>query len=194
MTTPARIGSAPCARRSRLRGEESGFTLTELLVAMTMLVGVMAGATSLLVGTMQSQPELTDRARQLQEARVAAERMVRELRQGYSIDSATGTVSSVTFRTYMRRTCQGGASTTANLCRVTYTCTPATRICTRSTANANGTSPTAAVQILKGPSNADVFSVQPTYVGIKFVIPAKDGRGATTLEEGATLRNATLGL
>jgi len=186
------------AGRSRLRSAtagdqaQSGFTLVELLVAMTLLTAILAGSSTLLIGMMTKQPDLSDRSEQVETARVALERMVRELRPGYAIDSATGTSNSVTFRTYMRRTCQGGVSATNQLCRVTYTCTAATRICTRSTANPDGTGATAPIRLITGVSNSDVFTVTSTHVDVKFVMPSQDGRGATTIVDGATLRNATL--
>ena len=174
----------------RLRRSEEGVTLIELLVAMTMLVAILTGSMMLLVGMMQRQPDLSDRSEQVSEARVALERMVRELRPGYAVDSALGTANTVTFRTYMRQTCQGGSSATAILCRVTYTCTPSTGICTRSTANPNGTSPTTPVQLIEGVTNTGVFSIQSSYVGITFRLPSQDGRGALTMTDGARLRNA----
>ena len=159
-----------------------------------MLVAILAGASTLLVGMMQKQPGLTDRSEQVATARVTLEKMVREVRSGYAVDSAAGTANTVTFRTYMRRTCAGGTSTTAILCRVTYTCTPSTGICTRSTANPNGSSPTIAKPLITGVTNSGVFSVTSNYIGIQFRLPTEDGRGALTVGDGARLRNAPVGL
>ena len=171
---------------------QAGFTLVELLISMTMLVAVLAGSMTLLVGMMQKQPGLSDRSEQVAEARVAMEKMVRELRPGYAVDSAVGTSSTVTFRTYMHRTCAGVPTTVPTLCRVTYTCTPSTTICTRSTANPDGTSPTAARRLIDGVTNSNVFTVTATQVSIRLQIPAEDGGATTTVVDGATLRNATL--
>ena len=190
---------APATRRRRRRSaaaapirSEEGFTLVELLVAITLLTAVLAGASTLLVGMMTKQPDLTDRSEQVAEARVALEKMMRDLRSGYAVDSALGTASTVTFRTYMRRTCQGGVTTVVTLCQVTYTCSATTKICTRRTANANGTSPTVARQLIAGVSNTDIFTIQKSYIGIKLVLPTQDGRGALTVSDGARLRNAPL--
>ena len=180
------------ARLAKVTRNQAGFTLIELLVAMSMLVAILAGSMFLLVSMMQKQPGLSDRSEQVAEARIALERMVREIRPGYAVESATGTSNTVTFRTYTGRTCQGAPSTTAVLCRITYTCTPLTGICTRSTANPDGSAPTAARRMIGGVTNADVFRVLPTSIGIRLVIPAEDGRGAFTVDDGATLRNATL--
>ena len=176
----------------RLRRSEEGVTLIELLVAMSMLVAIMTGSMFLLVGMMQKQPDLSDRSEQVSETRIALDKMLRDLRPGYAVDSALGTTNTVTFRTYMRKTCQGAPSTTANLCRVTYSCNPSTGVCTRSTANPNGTSPTAAVPVISGVSNTGVFAVQSSYVGITLTLPTQDGRDALTMTDGARLRNAPL--
>ena len=173
---------------------QAGFTLIELLVAMSMLTAILAGSMTLLVDMMQKQPGLSDRSQQVEQARVTLERMVRELRPGYAVDSPAGVANTVKFRTYMRRTCAGVITTTVTLCQVTYTCTPSTGICTRSTANANGTSPTAPTRLITGVTNTGVFTIQSGYVGIQFVLPSKDGRGSLTVTDGARLRNAPLGI
>jgi Tfp pilus assembly protein PilW len=178
----------------RLRHSEEGLTLIELLVAMTMLTGILAGSTALLIGMMQKQPGLSDRSHQVEEARVTLDRMVREMRVGYAVDSVTGTAATVTFRTYLHSTCAGVLTTTVSLCRVTYTCTPTTKICTRRLANANGTSPTVPRPLIEGVTNSDVFTIQSSYIGVKFVIPTADGRGSLTVNEGARLRNAPTGV
>jgi type II secretory pathway pseudopilin PulG len=182
------------ATARRLRRSERGLTLIELLVSMSMLIGILTGAMTLLVGMMQKQPGLSDRSEQVSEARIALERMVRELRPGYAVDSPTGTANTVSFRTYMRRTCAGVSTTTVTLCRVTYTCTASTKTCTRRIANPNGTSPTAPVPLITGVTNTNVFTIQGSYVGIRFVMPTEDGRGALTVTDGARLRNAPLGV
>lgn len=195
MSSPLLTIRALVRKRLRASGRsQAGFTLIELLVSMSMLMAVLTGSMMLLVGMMQKQPGLSDRSEQVSEARLTLERMVRELRPGYAVESPVGTANTVTFRTYMRRTCSGDSSPTPILCRVTYTCTPSTGVCTRSTANPDGTGATAPKPLIEGVTNSGVFTIQATQVGIRFVIPTEDGRGATTVSDGATLRNATLGL
>lgn len=186
----------PRARRPRrdTLSSEQGLTLIELLVAMTIFTIVIAGAVSLFTSVIRQEPALADRSNQVGLTRVALERAIREIRQGVSVETATG--SQVSMRTYVKTTCAGAPSATSVLCRVTLTCAGTT--CSRTLANENGTSPRPAVTFARGINNpTSVFSYTgspPTYVGVKFVLPTKDGRGSLTLQDGASLRNATLGL
>ena len=111
---------------------EEGFTLIEMLVAMTMGVVVMGGVLILLIGAMRSQPKLEHQATNIQTARWVMERMTREIRNGIRVDRATS--SSVSFQTYVRHTTCGGTTTLASTaaptkCEVTYTCSG--EACTR---------------------------------------------------------------
>ena len=188
-----RIGRA---LRTRLRplSDESGLTLIELLVASAMAVIVFSGAVMLFMATVKAGPNLSNRDLQISTTRLSLERMIRELRQGLSVD--TQTASQVAFKTYVETTCAGGASATANLCQVTYSCSGT--VCTRRLANPDGTSPGTAITIVRGINNpASVFTYTgspTTYVTVKFTVPTKDGRGTLTLQDGASLRNATLNL
>ena len=70
---------------------------------------------------MRSEPRVAEKAGEIQEARVAMERMTREIRQGDSVVSATGTQFSL-ITNVNSATCGGANSTEARLCRVTYAC------------------------------------------------------------------------
>jgi type IV pilus assembly protein PilW len=186
-------------------GREDGFTLIEMLVAMTMGVVVMGGVVILLIGAMRSQPRLDKQATNVQTARFALGRMTREIRNGTRVDKFTG--SSVSFQTYVRHTTCGGSTmaasgVSATKCEVTYTCSGTS--CTRIEAAPlvyTGT----AVTIFSGLNNASsVFSwypeeaeepgeeVSPTYIKVTLKIPDPEGSGALTVSDGASLRNATL--
>jgi prepilin-type N-terminal cleavage/methylation domain-containing protein len=179
-----------------MRGEE-GFTLIEMLVAMTMGVIVMGGVLILLIGAMRSQPKLDNQATNIQTARWALERMTREIRDGIVVDKATA--SSVSFQTYVRHTNCGGTTTLASTapptkCEVTYSCSGET--CTRLEASP-GVYTGTATTIFKGLSNASsVFTwspaASPTYIGITLEIKNSEGSGGLTASDGASLRNATL--
>jgi prepilin-type N-terminal cleavage/methylation domain-containing protein len=185
-------------RRPPLAGREDGFTLIEMMVAMTMGVVVMGGVMILLIGAMRSQPRLEKQATNIQTARFALERMTREIRNGIVVDKYTA--SSVSFQTYVRHATCGGttmaASTvSATKCEVTYTCSSSS--CTRIEA-APGVYTGTAITIFSGLSNASsVFtwspSTSPTYIGVTLKIPDPEGSGALTASDGASLRNATLG-
>jgi prepilin-type N-terminal cleavage/methylation domain-containing protein len=179
--------------------DESGFTLVELLVAMTLGVVVMGGVLILLIGAMRTQPRLEKQTTNIQTARFVLERLTREIRNGIVVDKATS--SSVSFQTYVRRTTCGGsamsASTTAaTKCEVTYTCSGSS--CSR-VESAPGIYTGTAVTIFSGLSNsASVFSYKPnttapTYIEVTLKVPDSSGTGSLTVSDGASLRNATLG-
>lgn len=188
------------ARRLPPMQEEDGFTLIEMLVAMTMGVVVMGGVVILLIGAMRSQPRLDKQATNVQTARYALERMTRELRNGVLVTENKYTSSSISFETYVRHTTCGGSTMSASSagatkCEVTYTCSGSS--CTRIEA-APGVTTGTAVPILTGIGNASsVFAYPqatrpPTYVEVTLKIPDPEGSGALTISDGASLRNATL--
>lgn len=184
-------------RRLSAARREDGFTLIEMIVAMTLGVVVMGGVMILLIGAMRSQPRLEKQATNIATARFALERMTREIRNGIVVDKYTS--SSISFQTYVRHTTCGGStmsasSVSATKCEVTYTC--ASSSCTRIEAAPNVYTGTATT-IFSGINNASsVFnwspSTSPTYVGVTLKIPDPEGSGALTVSDGASLRNATL--
>jgi Tfp pilus assembly protein PilW len=187
------------SRRLRAGSGEAGMTLVELLVASTLSVIVLGGLGAVLVGALRAQPGIGQKAADVQTARFVMERMTRELREGVVVDKASG--SSISFQTYVRHaTCGGSAPLASTLpsikCEVTYTC--ASGSCTRLESAPNVYSGTA-VRIFKGLSNSSsVFtyspsSTNPTFVGVTITIPAAASSAVTTIFDGASLRNATLG-
>jgi prepilin-type N-terminal cleavage/methylation domain-containing protein len=185
------------ARRLSAARQEGGFTLIEMLVAMTLGVVVMGGVLILLIGAMRSQPKLEKQATNIATARFALERMTREIRNGIVVDKYTS--SSISFQTYVRHTTCGGStmsasSVSATKCEVTYTCSSSS--CTRIEA-APGVYTGTATTVFSGINNAsNVFnwspSSSPTYIGVTLKIPDPEGSGALTVSDGASLRNATL--
>jgi prepilin-type N-terminal cleavage/methylation domain-containing protein len=184
------------ARPAALDGER-GFTLVELLVAMTMGVIVLGAVGSLVVSAMKNQPKISQRAQNITTARWVLERLTRELRNGIKVDKASA--SSVSFETYVRRSTCGGttvpASTSASIkCEVTYTCT--TTACSRIEA-APGVYTGKATTIFEGIDSSSVFAYSPnaaeaTYVEITLHMPNPSGPAAMTVSDGASLRNGTL--
>ena len=191
---------------------EDGFTLIEMLVAMTMGVVVMGGVLILLIGAMRSQPKLDSQATNIQTARWVLERMTREIRDGVVVDKTSA--SSVSFQTYVRHATCGGtialaSGESAKRCEVTYTCSGET--CTR-LETAPGVYAGTPQTIFTGLSDpGEVFCFVPsnkeedpsecgeaksaastTYVGIKLELPDSEGSGALKAEDGASLRNAIL--
>jgi Tfp pilus assembly protein PilW len=200
------VGAVLHRLRTRAR-EEDGLTLVELLVAAAMSVVLMAAVTSMVIGAMRAEPEISKRAQSITSARYVLERMTREIRNGIRIDKATAT--SVSFLTYVRRTSCGGStpSTTSIKCEVTYTCT--STACSRVEA-ADGVYTGTAQTIYNGLGSSEVFCYVPstnsdsltcgpalsvassTYVGVKLKLPNPTGAGSFSVSDGASLRNAVL--
>lgn len=176
---------------------QAGYTLIELLVAMTMGVVVLGAVGSLVVSAMKDQPRISERAQDISTARWILERLTRELRDGIRVDNATS--SSVSFETYARHTTCGGttslASTAAPIkCEVTFTCS--TTKCTRIEAAPKVTTGKAST-IFEGIDSSSVFSYSPsakeaTFVKVTLQLPNPAGDVPLTISDGVSLRNAIL--
>jgi prepilin-type N-terminal cleavage/methylation domain-containing protein len=194
----------------RLASEQAGYTLIELLVASAMGVVLLGAIGTMLVSAMRTQPKVSKRAANISDARWVTERLTREIRNGIAVDRSTAT--SVSFRTYVRRTPCGSSGTLpsdslAIRCEVTYTCT--TTACTRLEAG-EGVYTGTPVTVFRGIDSSNVFcyvpstntdpltcgparaGTPPTYVGITLRIPNPSGPAALTVSDGASLRNAIL--
>jgi prepilin-type N-terminal cleavage/methylation domain-containing protein len=178
--------------------DERGFTLVEMLVAMTLGVVVLGGVIFLMVGALRSQPRLEKQGTNIQTGRFVLERMTRELRNGIVVDQATA--SSVSFQTYVRHSTCGGTAmassgTAATKCEVTYACSGTS--CTRTEA-APGVYTGTTETVFSGINNStSVFTYEPsttspTYVEVTLKLPDPSGSGALTISDAASLRNATL--
>jgi prepilin-type N-terminal cleavage/methylation domain-containing protein len=191
-------------------GDQRGMTLIELLVASAMSVVICGAAVTLLISSVRNQPKITETADQVGKASTVSEQMVTELRQGVQLE--TREKAKLVFLTYVHTSaCTSAPTATAApiQCRVTYTCAT-TGVCTKSVLNANGSGTARTTTLVSGISNpTEVFCFMPsteagkcgtaqtseasTYVGIKLQFPNTGSKTVTTLENGATLRNATLG-
>jgi Tfp pilus assembly protein PilV len=190
---PAPTRSSHAGRR-RL-GDERGLTLVELLVAATLTIAVLGVAMMVVILSVRNQPQVSDRSAAIQQARVFQERLTRELRQSYSVETALP--GDIEFETYVRVVSCGGAPQTnasapAIACRVAYQCTAG--VCTRTESGPGGTGTPVTREFLRGISNSDVFgyspnATSPEYVSTKLVYPAAGGDDAITLEDGVDLRN-----
>ena len=103
---------------------EDGWTLIELLVALTIGMVVLAGAVTVFIGAVRSEPRTSSKVSAVQEGRIAVERMTRELRQGIEVlDEPAPTAAQIALLTYVKQaTCGGLPSDTAIPCQVTYEC------------------------------------------------------------------------
>ncbi|MCW2987880.1 MAG: hypothetical protein JWM24_818 [Solirubrobacterales bacterium] len=187
-------------RRLRPAGGESGLTLVELLVASAMGVILMGAVGSLLISAVRDQPRASQKAADIQTARWVLARMTRELRGGVAVHTVGS--STVSFETYVRHLSCGSsaplpAASPAIKCEVRYSC--AAKSCTRTETLPGVTTGGTPSTIFSGLSNAaSVFSylpntTAPTYVRVTLSLPSSTGgSGATTVSDGASLRNATL--
>lgn len=186
--------------RQRLGGAsgEAGLTLIELLVASAMGIVLLGAVGTLLVGALRAQPGISRKAADVQTTRFVTERLTRELREGIVVNKATP--SSVSFETYVRHSTCGGSGSLSSAapaikCEVTYTCSGSS--CTRIEAPPGvytGT-PTTVFSGLNNSSSVFTYSpnsTAPTYVQITITIPSSGSAAATTVSDGASLRNATL--
>jgi prepilin-type N-terminal cleavage/methylation domain-containing protein len=184
-------------RLSRIRTEEGGFTLVELLVASAMGAIVMSSVALLMISAVRDQPRISHQAQDISTARWVLERMTRELRGGIAMVEATS--SKISFEAYVRHTTCGGttqlpSTASPTVCQITYQCT--TTACFRTEAPKGGSSGTPR-QIFSGIDSNQVFtsipSGKPTYVKVTLRLPNPKGSGDLTISDGASLRNATLG-
>jgi prepilin-type N-terminal cleavage/methylation domain-containing protein len=78
---------APISYLYNAARQESGFSLIELMVAITLSGVVLGIAFTGLASTARTAPKETERAKAISEAQVGLARMVRELRQAYDLVS-----------------------------------------------------------------------------------------------------------
>jgi prepilin-type N-terminal cleavage/methylation domain-containing protein len=184
----ARVGDTVAA----LRRSERGFTLVELLVAITIGMVVLGGAVTVFIGAVRSGPRTSAKVTAVQQGRVVIDRMTRELRQGGEVlDTPAATASQISFITYVKRsTCTGSVAAASIPCRVTYACTA--DACSRQVADPDGSPSGASVQIVSGLATTNVFSyvppTDPSYVGVELAFAQSEG-GPVVVADGATLRN-----
>ncbi len=179
--------------RKRIRSDQSGFTLVELMVTMSVMIIVMIASLGILDIAVRSEPEIADRNRQVQAAQTELERLTREIRVSYEVVAASP--QSLTVLTYVNRaTCDGGTPDTTIRCRVTYNC--ASGSCTRTISETDGSSPTSPTTVVSGLSSDSIFtytpdSVDPVTVDITLNYPAGQGgaEDAITVSAGVVMRN-----
>lgn len=175
---------------ARLRREERGLTLIELLVAASVGLVVVGGALTMFMSGIRSEPRTASKVMAIQQARVTVDRITRELRQG--LETPTTLSSQLAIVTYVKAaTCGGAAASTSIPCRVTYTCSAGS--CDRVVAKPDGTAPGPSVKVATGLASTSIFSYapsakDPTYVGVALSFTSDSG-DPITLSDGVALRN-----
>ncbi len=186
------------ARRlmNRLRRDERGFTLPEVLVVSAGLAVILAAILGLADVANKIAPQERERVHAMRDAEVALTKMTRELREAHAI-SVTNWKATATIL-------KGGAAVT-----VTYDCSGAPdaqglRECDRTQAGGSGAGTQQAIAQVANPNSRPVFTAtnrndgggQPwtTYVRARLEVPARgersDGaKSKVVFEDGVYLRN-----
>jgi Tfp pilus assembly protein PilW len=155
----------------------AGFTLIELLVGMMLSIVVFTGVAEVLLSGVHDESTIANRASQLQQAELAVQRLVRNLREATSV-----TLTSSSALTYAMPVATGSES-------VTFSCSSVNETCTQTIGAVHTTEVT-------GVANTNIFtgtpSTGPTYIGITLSVAAK-GEVDVTVTDGTGLRNITQG-
>lgn len=192
----------------RVNGE-SGFSLIELLVAMTLLLIVMGAIFSVSATTGRLAPRDIERAQAVREAQVGLARMVRELRHTYEVVGTTATSMNVRARVggqdlHLLYQCdaphpddpRNAFDQDYRRC-VRYAASPGTAPITSAT-------PSRVIvdRILSGDSGDPIFeyspnAIRPTYVSARVEVPARGERlegydRPIRLDDGFFVRNLQL--
>lgn len=187
-------------RLARLTRSESGFTLVELLFASMIGLMVIATGVTVFITAGRSQPGQVQRGVTIQQARNAMERITREIRQGSTVYSSTGTQLALLTMVHSA-SCGGAQANTAIQCKVTYTCTSGN--CTRVEAPPPpATTPIGTTTVIRGLSSSSIFRYTPTcgatstsgapgYICVNLAFPGDNGDDALTVEDGAAPDNPT---
>lgn len=182
-------------RWRRLREEEVGLTLIEMLVAASIGIVVLGATSTMLVSVVRTQPKISDRAEDASTGRWVLERMTREIRNGVTVQPGSS-VSTLVFIAQVRHSSCGGsaalpASSPSIECKVTYSCS--SNACSRSETTTGAAGTGTPVTIFTGINSEKVFSYSPQvsdaeFVGVTLRFPNPDGGGNFTISDGATLR------
>jgi type II secretory pathway pseudopilin PulG len=191
---------ADVAKRAKNRlhdaGSADGFTLIELLLVISLTLIILGGTVGILIAGVKSEPRIAERTADIQAARVAMERLTREIRQGVTVTSATGSQFALVTNVNSA-TCGGAHSTEVRACRVTYSCSAGK--CTRTEVNPDGSGTPSSEVVLSGiTSTSSVFSYSPSaaapaYIEVKLEFPSVGGDDSITLSDGVSMRNAGYG-
>lgn len=176
--------------------DEGGYTVVELLTSALLTVLLVGTFGWLIVGSNRHQPRVADRSQQIQEGRVASEKITRELREAYVVNG-TPTSSQVSVNTFVRSATCGGVGTLdadepSIACRVTFNCTGTS--CTRTELNPDGSGTPDTDLLVDGLLNATVFSYTPSaadpdHVTVTLTYPSESGGESITVSDGTEMRN-----
>ena len=177
----------------RLRSEESGWTLIELLISIGLLAVVMGAILGLLDVTWKLQPQDQERGNAMTSAQTGVFRMTRELRTAYKINA----IGALTMDVQIAR--NGTTKRVVYDCNGVSSYNPAWHQCVRTETGGATTVPT--VSVVDRVMNATVFSCSPSpcsttskYVSVHVEVPAQGQRkkginNRIEFDDGIYLRN-----
>lgn len=188
---------------TRLRRDESGFTLVEVLMVSAMLTVILGAIAGLATTAERMAPRDNEGAQHLVDAQTGLDRMVRELRAAYNVVSVSSDVIEADI--VQRRT--GVPARIRFDCRIAHPSGGTLRRCVRQTVSGGTASGQEVLvdRVVNGAAGVNVFTprvrdaadpadTRVHYVGVSVLVTADGGRkdGAkyrTMLEDGAYLRN-----
>lgn len=167
---------------ARVRRDERGFSLVEVLLVASVLAVVLGAILSLSATTAKLAPNDDERALVLEEARTGLNGMTRELREATSV----GSTSDYSFQVNL------GSRVITYACNVPHPSIAGRTQCTRK----EGTSAAATVvdHVLNVATGTPVFSRSGNYAAVKLRVAAAGERTeghkhTITLEDGFFMRN-----
>ena len=176
------------AALERVRAEQCGFTLVELLVACSVGLIVLWAVLDVSFESARSQERTANRVDALRRAQVGLERMTREIRQASSYTISGG--SEVIDLETQVRPAGGGAAVARH---VQYDCSGSA--CIRFEGPPGQPAPTTGgVEVVTGVQSAvmtaTVVSAQAKHVAVQLNVTIPRQSASIRLDDGVTLRNA----
>jgi prepilin-type N-terminal cleavage/methylation domain-containing protein len=179
--------------RARLRRDQRGMTLIEVLIAMPLALLLLFAAVDAMDVTAKHQSRTTKRTQAITQAKVGIDRMVREVREADSLNLLSSQIVEIV--TPVRPT-SGPSSYAGNLRLVRYDCSGGK--CTRYEGPKSGPVATTGKVLVTDVANADVFTpspdiVNPTFLGLKLRVSVKGQSNPINVTDGVNLRNKAVG-
>jgi Tfp pilus assembly protein PilX len=183
---------------SRLRRDDRGFTLVELMVVSVMLIVILGAIAGLATTAERMAPTDNEGSLQLREAQTGLDGMVRELRAAHAVTAVSDYV--IEADVVQRRT--GAASRVRYDCSLAHPTLAGARRCVRQVlvgGVASGAQPVVVDRIVNQTVPKAVFTPtvrdgRVSYVSVAVIVPGGGERTGgpsfrTTLEDGLYLRN-----
>ena len=160
---------------------EGGFTLVELIVTMLVMGIVASSVMAVAMRTFTTTQTITNRRDVLADARVALDRISKQLRQGESIDGTASSASAITFSSYI----DGSPAT------IVWQVTGSAAPYTLTVSTLGGANPVAVVSSLAD-NNVFTYTTHGSVTDeVAIRLPLKTSTTTVVLTTDVQLRNAT---